>query len=125
MVKRKRFNAKERKQIYDKCNGHCAYCGCELDIKDMQIDHVKSLYWHDGTNEMENLLPSCRSCNHYKGTSTLEQFRANLERMPQVLMRDCVTYKIATRYGLVVPNKNKVVFYFEKEIEEEENNGKK
>lgn len=119
MIKRKQFNAKERKQVYDKCNGHCAYCGCELDIKDMQIDHVKSLYWHDGTNEMENLLPSCRSCNHYKGTSTLEQFRANLERMPQVLMRDNVTYRIATRYGLVIPNQNKVVFYFEKQIEEE------
>ena len=121
---KKKFSAKVRQQVYDKCNGHCAYCGCELDIKDMQIDHVQSLYWHNGSNEMDNLLPACRSCNHYKGSSTLENFRKNLEHMPQVLMRDCVTYKIATRYGLVIPNEQKVVFYFEKLAEErkDENN---
>ena len=117
-MERKRFSAKERKQVYDKCNGHCAYCGCELNIKDMQIDHIQSLYWHNGSNEMDNLLPACRSCNHYKGASTLENFRKNLERMPQVLMRDCVTYRIAARYRLVIPNEQKVVFYFEKHAEE-------
>lgn len=117
-MKRKRFSAKEREQVYNKCNGHCAYCGCELKIKDMQIDHIQSLCWHDGTNEMSNLLPACRSCNHYKGTSTLENFRRNLERMPQVLMRDSVTYRIAARYRLVVPKEHKVKFYFEKYEEE-------
>ena len=117
-MERKRFSTKERQQVYDKCNGHCAYCGCELDIKDMHIDHVQSLYWHNGSNEMDNLLPACRSCNHYKGSSTLENFRKNLEHMPQVLMRDCVTYKIATRYGLVIPSKQEVIFYFEKLAEE-------
>lgn len=29
-----------RKQVYAKYNGHCAYCGCELEYKDMQVDHV-------------------------------------------------------------------------------------
>lgn len=29
-----------RKQVYEKYNGHCAYCGCKLDYKDMQVDHV-------------------------------------------------------------------------------------
>lgn len=117
-MNRKKFSLLERQQVYEKCNGHCAYCGCELSIKDMQIDHVQSLYWHGGTNDMDNLLPSCRSCNHYKGSSTLENFRKNLERMPQVLMRDSVTYRIATRYGFVIPNEKKVVFYFEKLQEE-------
>lgn len=27
-----------RKQVYEKYNGHCAYCGCKLDYKDMQVD---------------------------------------------------------------------------------------
>lgn len=74
-MERKRFSAKERQHVYEKCNGRCAYCGCELDIKDMQIDHIQSLYWHNGSNEIDNLLPACRSCNHYKGSSTLENFR--------------------------------------------------
>ena len=40
--------------------------------------------------------------------------------MPQVLMRDCVTYRIAARYGLVIPNSQNIVFYFEKLAEEQE-----
>lgn len=47
-----------RKQVYEKCNGHCAYCGCKLDYKDMQVDHVKSVFYYNGTNDIDNLLPS-------------------------------------------------------------------
>ena len=120
MAKRKVFTKEERKKVYQKCNGHCAYCGCELKFEDMQIDHVVSLEHHNGTNDMENLLPSCRSCNHYKSTFPLERFRAALERIPSVLERDCVTYQIAKRYGLVVTNKEKVVFYFEQQNKDDE-----
>lgn len=28
-------NKKLRQEIYDKYNGHCAYCGCEIELKDM------------------------------------------------------------------------------------------
>lgn len=28
-----------REIVYNKYNGHCAYCGRKIDIKDMQIDH--------------------------------------------------------------------------------------
>lgn len=31
-----------RHAVYAKYNGHCAYCGCEIDYKDMQVDHIKS-----------------------------------------------------------------------------------
>ena len=34
--------------------------------------------------------------------------------MPDTLMRDSNTYKNAVRFGLVIPNKKPVVFYFEK-----------
>lgn len=111
--KRKKLTKTERQAVYDKCGGHCAYCGCELAFKDMQADHVVSLYWHNGADNISNMLPACRSCNHYKGTSTLENFRKHIERFPQVLMRDNVTYKNAVRFKLVVPNPHKVVFYFE------------
>lgn len=36
-------------------------------------------------------------------------------------MRDCVTYRIANRYGLVIPNEQKVILYFEKLAEERKN----
>ena len=49
----KEANTKKiREQVYQKYNGHCAYCGCELDYKDMQVDHVKSVYGN-GDNNIE------------------------------------------------------------------------
>lgn len=33
-----------RQKVYDMYNGHCAYCGCQLELKDMQIDHIKPKY---------------------------------------------------------------------------------
>lgn len=113
-IKRRRLTPAERKMIYDKMQGHCAYCGEKITITKMQVDHVKSLYGEGGTDTLDNMLPACRSCNHYKGSCTLEGFREMLGKMPDTLMRDSVTYKNAVRYGLVIPQPHKVVFYFEK-----------
>lgn len=123
MTKRKNFTKSERQQIYDMFNGHCAYCGCEITLKQMQVDHIDcvdiyaGIYEAEGKdiNRIDNLFPSCRSCNHYKSTMTLEHFRQALEHMPDVLMRDSVTYKNAVRFGLIKhPENPKVKFYFEK-----------
>ena len=111
--RRKRFSSAEREAVYKKMGGHCAYCGQEITLHEMQIDHVIPIK-QSGLNTMDNLLPACRSCNHYKHTLTLEKFRAALERMPAVLERDSVTYRTAARYGLLQPTPHKIVFYFEK-----------
>lgn len=119
MSKRRKFTKEERQQIYDKFNGHCAYCGCEITLQQMQADHIEPLEL-GGKDEISNLYPSCRSCNHYKHTLTLERFRAALTRMPSVLMRDNVTYRNAVRFGLIKhPTDPKIKFYFEKEHNEE------
>ena len=98
-VKRKALPKSVRIAVYQKCNGHCAYCGCDLQYKDMQVDHVIPLNgWNEqGTDTVDNMLPACRSCNHYKSRSTLEGFRKMVEAMPDTLMRDNVTY--ITRFG--------------------------
>lgn len=112
---RKAISKKTREQVYKKCNGHCAYCGCKLEYKNMQVDHVVPLNgWSEqGEDTIENMLPACRSCNHYKSRSTLEGFRKMVESMPDTLMRDSNTYKNAVRFGLVIPNKKSIQFYFE------------
>lgn len=114
--KRKKLTKAERQTVYDKCGGHCAYCGCEIKLSEMQVDHVMpiGLIYDENTESMSNYLPACRSCNHYKSSLTLDRFRFCIERFPQVLMRDSVTYKNAVRFGLVEPKPHKVVFYFEK-----------
>lgn len=116
MSKRKRLTKAQRLEIYNKTDGHCAYCGCDLEYKQIQIDHVVPIH-NGGPDTKDNMLPACRSCNHYKHTLDIEDFRDSIERFPDVLMRDNVTYKNAVRYGLVIPNPKPVVFYFEKRRE--------
>lgn len=120
-VKRRKLTKAERLTVYDKCGGHCAYCGCDLAYEDMQVDHIVPIngWSKQGPDTLDNMLPACRRCNHYKSRSTLEGFRQMLEAQPAVLMRDSVTYQIAVRYGLVTPTPHKVVFYFEKEAHNE------
>ena len=119
-MNRQRFNSKTRERVYAKCNGHCAYCGAEIPISKMQIDHLipfefAEAYAAQGIdlNAIENLMPSCRSCNNYKSSLTLEKFRQAIERWPEVLQRDNVTYRNAVRFGMIEPKPHKVTFYFE------------
>ena len=73
------FSKKKRESVYAKYDGHCAYCGRAIDIKDMQVDHFRPLRaWgveDVGTDDISNLMPSCRMCNHYKRANSLETFR--------------------------------------------------
>lgn len=85
-----------------------------LDYKDMQVDHVKSVFYYNGTNDIDNLLPSCRMCNFYKSTFTLDEFRKNLESLHERLQKPFI-YRLALKYGLITEQKKDVVFYFEKE----------
>lgn len=109
---RRKLKKAERQQVYNKCNGHCAYCGCELEYKDMQIDHVTPLRI-GGSDELSNMLPACRSCNHYKATFDIEGYRGYLGGIPHRLMRDSIPFQVATRFGIVQHIKNEVTFYFE------------
>ena len=38
--KRKPIPKSLRLKVYDKYRGHCAYCGKEIVMKDMQVDHI-------------------------------------------------------------------------------------
>jgi hypothetical protein len=117
----------DRKKVYGKYEGHCAYCGCELNIKDMQVDHIKPVYrtmseqakesWHitSGTDDIENLNPSCRSCNLRKGTFSVEKFRHALEMCHSRMMRDNANYRQLVRFGQIrLVNNGEITFYFEK-----------
>lgn len=119
-MKRKPIPKKIRQQVYDKYHGHCAYCGCELDIKDMQVDHLNSVYRADiegrvPDNTIDNFMPACRMCNYYKGVATIEQFR---NRLSYSLMRNVrlpFDYRLALKYGLIKEDVKPIEFYFEKE----------
>lgn len=114
------MNKKIREIVYAKYKGHCAYCGCELEMKDMQIDHIvpkcrnyEKWAKEIGTDDIDNLNPSCWMCNYYKRMDSLEGFR---ERLTDMLMRNVrrpFDYRLAVKYGLVKEDIKKVKFYFE------------
>lgn len=119
--KRRRLTKDERKEVYAKCGGHCAYCGTPITLSGMQVDHMIPMELYEAyaaigqdIDTMENYMPACYSCNHYKSSLTVERFKIAIERWPDVLMRDSVTYKNAVRFGQVLPNPHPVEFYFEK-----------
>ena len=35
------FGKKTRESVYAKYDGHCAYCGRSIDIRDIQVDHFR------------------------------------------------------------------------------------
>ncbi|OFV71524.1 HNH endonuclease [Acetobacterium wieringae] len=111
-MSRKKLNQSERKKIFNKTDGHCAYCGTELEFGKMQIDHIVPIS-RGGEDDEKNMIAACRSCNHYKSTLFLEEFRSEIEKWHQRLMRDSVTYKNAIRYGVVEHKSKEIVFYFE------------
>lgn len=116
MAERKYISKKDRMLIYNKFDGHCAYCGIKIEYKDMQVDHIIPLegWSKQGSDTLDNMFPTCRSCNHYKRARTLEGWRRILEKTPQTLERDCYTYRQAVRFGTVTPTPKNIVFYFEK-----------
>ena len=122
-----KLTKKQREQIWQKYGGRCAYCGEPIELKDMQADHIKPIFrgWDDqlkahlpeghlGDNSIENFNPACRACNFRKSTSDIEGFREALEHGLDCCRRD-FTYRMMVRYGLVVEQPQKVVFYFEKQ----------
>nr|DAE29747.1 MAG TPA: RECOMBINATION ENDONUCLEASE VII [virus sp. ctyMK1] len=110
----------DRKAVYEKYNGHCAYCGKKINYKDMQVDHFVPIR-SGGTDDFENLMPSCRRCNHYKRASNLEGFREKISQIPVKLLRDSYIYKVAADFGFVPVEEKTVEFYFEKAKKEEWN----
>lgn len=113
MAKRRKLSKSEREHIFSLCNGHCAYCGCTLAYKDMQVEHIKPLYIC-GTDTLDNMLPSCRSCNHYKSTLDLEDFRKWLNGLHNRMLRDNVNYRTLNRFGMISHVDDPLQFYFER-----------
>lgn len=137
-----KLTKKQREILFQKYGGKCAYCGFDLQ-KGWHADHIEAVirnsHWNpktyrwefDGTyvnpekNHIDNMNPSCASCNINKHQLTIEQFRDLIQNFVNSLNEYTVQYKIAKRYGLIKETEKKVRFYFEdyqqKEISKHQN----
>ena len=119
---------KQRLEVYNKFDGHCAYCGKEIEYKDMQVDHqIPQRRAKRGRNKVspevvedkDNLFPSCRRDNHYKRAHSLETFRRYIEEIPQKIASLYIA-KVGEDYGLIEYHPKPIKFYFEMTPEERE-----
>ena len=64
---RKPIPRKIKAQVWTKTDGRCAYCDVQLNPFDgFEIDHVHPVC-KGGTDDIDNLVPSCHTCNQRKG----------------------------------------------------------
>lgn len=119
-----------RNKVYQKYGGRCAYCGDEITLKQMQIDHIipkrhyseahgcliveAKKFTEYGLNDIRNLNPACRPCNNRKSACTLEEFREEILEQVRRLRRDSNQFRLAERFGLVESKIKPVVFWFER-----------
>ncbi len=115
------MTVKERREaVYKKYNGRCAYCGKAIGMKQMQVDHIfpkRNFARHFPNLEvdaMDNLNPSCATCNRRKDTFTIEDFREQIWLQTERLNKYSSQYRLALTYGLIHETLLPVTFYFEK-----------
>ena len=105
------MNKALRQAVFDKYDGHCAYCGLELGPhRPMQVDHIQPLfrgripYTQDQLkqlNSIENLNPACGRCNRYKATMSLKAFREEVSKQATRARVKSCNFRIAEYFGLI------------------------
>src|SRR5690349_340556 len=110
-----------RERVHQKFGGRCAYCGRSIEYGQMQVDHFlpqcrEKFYSRRCKKDVhaeENLMPSCRRCNHYKRARTPKQFRELMLSLHERL-ESIYILKVAVGFGMATIKPFDGLFYFEK-----------
>lgn len=97
MGKRKPLDKKTRFEVFKRDSFKCQYCGRGIDETILEVDHIEPVA-EGGTNDLINLITSCRDCNRGKGkrklsdkavaekeSKYLEEEQARLEQSQMVI----------------------------------------
>lgn len=80
------FRATVEMLVLEKSDGVCWYCGIDLSDSRWIIEHIHPVS-KGGSYQIDNLVPSCRSCNSIKSNHDLETFKTliqkKLHRVPE------------------------------------------
>ena len=88
MSNRKALSKSTRFEVFKRDHFTCQYCGKKAPEVILEVDHIVPVA-EGGTNELLNLVTSCRDCNRGKGKKKLDdntavmKQRAELERMAE------------------------------------------
>ena len=114
---RKNISKLTRGNVYAKYNGHCAYCGCELSLSEMKVDHHIAHMGEGGEDSLDNYYPACEVCNRVKSNLSIEDFKKAIRHCGEIHRKRKVPImadsdKIAIKYCLTNEDKE-ITFYYE------------
>lgn len=114
----------DREKVYAKCKGHCGYCGQDIEFKKMQVDHMTPACYSSHLiienssiigstkDDFDNLMPSCRKCNHYKRAMTVDQFRYRILTLHERIQKIYIA-EVGVNFGVLIVKPFEGIFYFE------------
>lgn len=110
----------DRQKVLEKYDSRCGYCGGHITIKTMQVDHMypqaSAAHWQKSYNidihHTDNLMPTCRTCNHYKRAHTVEGYRKLLKDLHERISTIYIV-KVGQAMGMLDVKPFSGVFYYE------------
>ena len=117
------MNKTTRKKVWNKTGGRCYYCGCKLvwggknnNKRTFCVEHIRQNNRRDeSTSHIDNLVPSCKSCNSTKSNNDLETFRERLAyRSSDWIQMHPFDLMVMRQQGYAMPSCERYTFYFEK-----------
>lgn len=115
------ISKKLRRDVFDKSDGCCWYCGSMLNGK-WHVDHIKPIRRGGGggvasldLHNLNNLAPACAPCNLFKSVYSVEGFREEISKQIDRARNLSVNFRTAERFGLISETHGDIIFWFEKE----------
>lgn len=122
-----KISNKRRQIVFNKYNGKCAYCGCDITPCLFEPDHIiprsrlKMLSSKQrlglgvrAIDSVDNLNPSCVECNRQKWDRDIDGFRDYILENAYRSLIDNAKFRLAYRFGIISISLKDIVFHFER-----------
>lgn len=108
-----------RKGLYERDDGKCCYCGTEIKLSEMTVEHVYPES-KGGLNTWDNLRACCHDCNHEKGDKMLSELGWTLRKRVGIpTLTEEAPKAIVNKIGARVPHESwKKYIYWSIDTEE-------
>ena len=82
MATRKNLSKKTRFEVFKRDSFTCQYCGAKAPDVILEVDHINPIA-EGGTNDILNLITSCRNCNRGKSKTKLSDNASVIKQQKQ------------------------------------------